>query len=90
LFIRRILLGTPPCEAAPDGTNGNGSEGSNLGPSNPVLINAVKAYTNYLHSLGVARNSDGTNAAMPVDMVTGDFTGFDLALNQDVINGAAG
>jgi len=27
---------------------------------------------------------------MPVDMVTGDFTGFDLALNQDVINGAAG
>jgi hypothetical protein len=38
----------------------------------------------------VARNSDGTNAAMPVDMVTGDFTGFDLALNQDVINGAAG
>ena len=37
-----------------------------------------------------ARISDGTDAAMPVDMVTGHFTGFDLALNQDVIDGAAG
>ncbi len=65
-------------------TAGNGTAycGPDTGPAT--------AYTNYLHSLGVARNSDGTNAAMPVDMVTGDFTGFDLALNQDVINGAAG
>ena len=37
---------------------------------NPVLINAVKAFTNYLHSLGVARNWMGPTQPMPVDMVT--------------------
>ena len=66
---------TPPC----DPTNSNGS---NLGPNNPVLISHVQAYTAYLHGLGVAKNSDGSDAPMPVDLVTGDFTGFDPDITE--------
>lgn len=65
----------PACNAA-------SSLGSNLGPSSSVLIDHVKAYTAYLHSLGVAKNADGTDAAMPVDLVTGDFTGFDPDISE--------
>jgi len=64
-----------PC----DPTNSNGS---NLGPSNPNLSNDVKAYTAYLYSLGVAVNADGSKAPMPVDLVTGDFTGFDPDITE--------
>jgi K+-transporting ATPase ATPase C chain len=65
----------PACNAA-------SSMGSNLGPGNSILINHVKAYTAYLHSLGVAKNADGTDAPMPVDLVTGDFTGFDPDISE--------
>ena len=68
-------LAQPACNAA-------ASTGSNLGPSSAVLITAVKAYTAYLHSLGVAKNSDGSDAPMPVDLVTGDFTGFDPDISE--------
>lgn len=64
-----------PC----DPTN---SSGSNLGPSNPILIHSIKAYTAYLYSLGVAVNADGSKAPMPVDLVTGDFTGFDPDISE--------
>ncbi|HEY7927242.1 MAG: potassium-transporting ATPase subunit C [Candidatus Dormibacteria bacterium] len=59
-----------PCNAA-------NSVGSNLAPSSKVLLSRVEGYTDYLHSLGIAKNPDGSNAPMPVDLVTGDFTGFD-------------
>ncbi len=62
--------------------NASASTGSNLGPGNSILINHVKAYTAYLHSLGVAKNPDGTDAPMPVDLVTGDFTGFDPDISE--------
>jgi potassium-transporting ATPase KdpC subunit len=65
----------PACNAA-------SSLGSNLGPGSSVLIDHVKAYTAYLHSLGVAKNPDGTDAPMPVDLVTGDFTGFDPDISE--------
>jgi potassium-transporting ATPase KdpC subunit len=65
----------PACNAA-------ASTGSNLGPSSSVLISHVKEYTSYLHSLGVAKNPDGSNAPMPVDLVTGDFTGFDPDISE--------
>ena len=65
----------PACNAA-------SSLGSNLGPGNAILINHVTAYTAYLHSLGVAKNPDGTDAPMPVDLVTGDFTGFDPDISE--------
>jgi K+-transporting ATPase ATPase C chain len=64
-----------PCNAA-------NSAGSNLGPSSKVLISRVTGYTDYLHSLGVAKNPDGSNAPMPVDLVTGDFTGFDPDISE--------
>ena len=68
--------GSPlPCNAA-------NSTGSNLGPSSKTLISRVKGYTDYLHSLGVAKNADGSNAPMPVDLVTGDFTGFDPDITE--------
>jgi potassium-transporting ATPase KdpC subunit len=68
--------GSPlPCNAA-------NSTGSNLGPSSKALISRVKGYTDYLHSLGVAKNADGSNALMPVDLVTGDFTGFDPDITE--------
>ena len=62
--------------------NAQNSTGSNLGPSNAALITRVKGYTDYLHSLGIARNPDGSNAPMPVDLVTGDFTGFDPDITE--------
>ena len=65
----------PACNAA-------SSLGSNLGPGNSILISHVTAYTAYLHSLGVAKNADGTDAPMPVDLVTGDFTGFDPDISE--------
>jgi K+-transporting ATPase ATPase C chain len=64
-----------PCNAA-------NSTGSNLGPSSKVLVSRVTGYTDYLHSQGVARNADGSNAPMPVDLVTGDFTGFDPDISE--------
>jgi len=64
-----------PCNAA-------NSTGSNLGPSSKTLISRITGYTDYLHSLGVARNPDGSNAPMPVDLVTGDFTGFDPDISE--------
>jgi K+-transporting ATPase ATPase C chain len=65
----------PACNAA-------ASTGSNLGPGNSILITHVTEYTTYLHSLGVAKNPDGTDAPMPVDLVTGDFTGFDPDISE--------
>jgi K+-transporting ATPase ATPase C chain len=64
-----------PCNAA-------NSAGSNLAPNNAALVSRVKGYTDYLHSLGVARNPDGSDAPMPVDLVTGDFTGFDPDISE--------
>ena len=59
-----------PCNAA-------SSTGSNLGPSSSVLLRRVRGYTDYLRSLGIARGGP-----MPVDLVTGDFTGFDPDVSE--------
>jgi len=59
-----------PCNAA-------SSTGSNLGPGNAALVSRVKGYTDYLRSLGVA-----VGQPMPVDLVTGDFTGFDPDISE--------
>jgi K+-transporting ATPase ATPase C chain len=62
--------------------NAENSTGSNLGPDNPKLISRIKGYTDYLYSLGVAVNPDGTKEPMPIDLVTGDFTGFDPDITE--------
>ena len=57
-----------PCNAA-------NSAGSNLGPSNPLLLettqNAVKAY-----------RDQGVTGDIPIDLVTSDFTGFDPDITE--------
>lgn len=57
-----------PCNAA-------NSAGSNLGPSNPLLVetteSAVKAY-----------RDQGVTGDIPIDLVTSDFTGFDPDISE--------
>ncbi len=73
---------TVDANANPLPCNAGNSGGSNLGPSSRTLVSRVKGYTDYLHSVGIAKNADGSNAPMPVDLVTGDFTGFDPDISE--------
>lgn len=59
------------------GCDAANSAGSNLGPSNAALISRIKGYSDYLRSLGIAKDQP-----MPVDLVTGDFTGFDPDISE--------
>jgi K+-transporting ATPase ATPase C chain len=62
--------------------NAQNSTGSNLGPSNQALLDRIQGYVDYLHSVGIAKNPDGSNAPVPIDLVTGDFTGFDPDISE--------
>lgn len=57
-----------PCNAA-------NSVGSNLGPSNPILLETTKAAVAAYERAGVA-------APIPIDLVTSDFTGFDPDITE--------
>jgi potassium-transporting ATPase KdpC subunit len=57
-----------PCNAA-------NSAGSNLGPSNPLLLETTKAAV-------AAYEAAGVTAPVPIDLVTSDFTGFDPDISQ--------
>jgi K+-transporting ATPase ATPase C chain len=64
-FWGRPSATSPPCNAA-------SSSGSNLGPTNPALLDAVKARADAL------RASDPLNAApIPVDLLTASGSGLD-------------
>ncbi|HEX6705360.1 MAG TPA: potassium-transporting ATPase subunit KdpC [Albitalea sp.] len=61
-----------PSATTPGPTNGAGSGGSNLGPSNPALVEAVK------ERIAALRAADPDNrAAVPVDLVTASASGLD-------------
>ncbi len=61
-----------PSATTPQPYNGVASSGSNLGPLNPALIDAVKANAKAL------RNADPGNARpIPVDLVTASASGLD-------------
>jgi potassium-transporting ATPase KdpC subunit len=61
-----------PSATAPHPYNAAASSGSNLGPRNPVLVDAVKARIQAL------RDADPDNkAAVPVDLVTASGSGLD-------------
>jgi potassium-transporting ATPase KdpC subunit len=57
-----------PCNAA-------NSVGSNLGPSNPLLLETTKAAV-------AAYEAAGVPAPIPIDLVTSDFTGFDPNISE--------
>jgi K+-transporting ATPase ATPase C chain len=57
-----------PCNAA-------NSAGSNLGPSNPLLLETTKAAV-------AAYEAAGVSAPVPIDLVTSDFTGFDPDISE--------
>jgi K+-transporting ATPase ATPase C chain len=57
-----------PCNAA-------NSAGSNLGPSNPLLLETTKKAV-------AAYEAAGVSAPIPIDLVTSDFTGFDPDVSQ--------
>lgn len=61
-----------PSATAPAANNAAGSSGSNLGPSNPALLDAVKG------RLAALRAADPDNLApVPVDLVTASASGLD-------------
>jgi K+-transporting ATPase ATPase C chain len=61
-----------------NGYAADNSAGSNLGPSNQALINRVAS------SARTARQANGLgpNDQVPVDLVTGDFSGFDPNITE--------
>jgi K+-transporting ATPase ATPase C chain len=61
-----------PSATAPQPYNGLASSGSNLGPLNPALIDAVKANSKALHEADPANTR-----SIPVDLVTASASGLD-------------
>ena len=61
-----------PSATAPGPNNAAGSSGSNLGPTNPALVDAVKG------RIAALRAADPNNAApVPIDLVTASASGLD-------------
>lgn len=66
-----------PSATGPMANNAASSSGSNLGPSNPALVDAVKARVAALHTV----DPDNTQA-MPVDLVTASASGLDPDISK--------
>jgi potassium-transporting ATPase KdpC subunit len=74
-FFQGRLSYTVDASGNPDPYNAANSAGSNYGPSNPKLIAAVAAAVN-------AYRAQGLTGAVPIDLVTSDFTGFDPDISE--------
>ena len=61
-----------PSATSPMAYNGQGSGGSNLGPLNPALTDAIKGRVDALRAA-----DPGNQAAVPVDLVTTSASGLD-------------
>ena len=61
-----------PSTTTPQPNNGTASGGSNLGPTNPALTDAVKSRIDALHAA-----DPGNKAPIPVDLVTTSGSGLD-------------
>jgi K+-transporting ATPase ATPase C chain len=66
-----------PSATTPQPYNGTGSNGSNLGPLNPALVDAVKERIAALHAA-----DPGNTAAIPVDLVTTSGSGLDPHISR--------
>lgn len=70
-----------PSATTPQPYNGTGSTGSNLGPLNPALTDAIKDRIKALHA------ADPDNrAAVPVDLVTASASGLDPEISVAAAN----
>ncbi|HEY6469261.1 MAG TPA: potassium-transporting ATPase subunit C [Candidatus Dormibacteraeota bacterium] len=74
-FQGRLSYTTNPNTAALQPCNAGNSVGSNLGPSNPLLLETTKAAV-------AAYASAGVSTPVPIDLVTSDFTGFDPDISE--------
>jgi len=61
-----------PSATGPMPNNASGSSGSNLGPNNPALVDAVKGRVDALKAA-----DPGNTAPVPVDLVTASASGLD-------------
>lgn len=66
-----------PSATSPMAYNGAGSSGSNQGPSNPALAEAVKARVEALRAA-----DPGNGAPVPVDLVTASASGLDPHISR--------
>jgi K+-transporting ATPase ATPase A chain len=70
-----------PSSTSPAPYNAGLSSGSNLGPSNPALISAVKARAEILHAA-----DPGNTLPIPVDLVTSSGSGLDPDISVAAAN----
>jgi K+-transporting ATPase ATPase C chain len=61
-----------PSATSPNPNNAASSSGSNMGPSNPALVDAVKQRIDALHAVDPTNN-----APVPVDLITASASGLD-------------
>lgn len=66
-----------PSATGPMAYNGAASSGSNLGPGNPALIDAVKSRVAALHAA-----DPGNSRPIPVDLVTASASGLDPHISK--------
>ncbi len=71
-FSSPVYFWGRPSATSPVPYNAGASSGSNLGPNNPALIEAVKARVDALHAA-----DPGNTQAIPVDLVTASGSGLD-------------
>jgi K+-transporting ATPase ATPase C chain len=74
-----------PSATGPMPNNASGSSGSNLGPLNPALVDAVKARIEALRAA-----DPGNTAPVPVDLVTASASGLDPEISVAAANYQAG
>lgn len=67
-----------PSATAPQPYNGSGSSGSNLGPLNPALTDAVKA-----RRASTRAADTGNTAPVPADLVTASASGLDPHISPE-------
>jgi K+-transporting ATPase ATPase C chain len=77
-FHGRVSATLNPSTSQPAPYEADNSGGSNLGPTNPTLIDRVQGDVNMIRQ----QDSLAPNAQVPVDLVTSSFSGLDPDITQ--------